>query len=228
MKGFPDNLWCMFINHEYQGCTPRPGPGKNSCPGPPWPRQFSRLPRPEDFIPALPCPIPPKKILAPLRPEAKNCCPVRPWWIHRTHFVWADVKICFALHLEKGTWSKAPLSCSFFPIIAGIAVIDWMKKMAFAVDLFNQVCEAKAKQVCPNYWEMSKHGAQANIYSFPGPLYFVCWMKIKTQTLEKTDWCKESTFGKNSLEIFDKPFFSVHSFVEFFCDYTKQEGHWHM
>ena len=28
----------------YQGCTPRPGPGKNSCPGLLQPQKFSRLP----------------------------------------------------------------------------------------------------------------------------------------------------------------------------------------
>ena len=144
-------------------------------------------------------------------------------------------------HLIKGPtflWLISNNSGFFFRIEPARTCSDWpekdqlynssMKKMIFTVYLFNQVCEAKAKQVCPNYWEMSKLGAQANIYLLPGSLYFVSWMKIKTQTLEKTDWCKISTFGKNSLDIFDKPFFQFIVLWSFFCDYTKQEGHWHM
>ena len=42
-----------------QGCTPRPAPGKNGCPGPPRPRKISTLPRP----------APPRKKIVLPRPE---------------------------------------------------------------------------------------------------------------------------------------------------------------
>ena len=45
----------------WQGCTPRPGPGGNGCPGPPRPRKFSTLPRP----------APEKEGAAPPRPAPK-------------------------------------------------------------------------------------------------------------------------------------------------------------
>ena len=47
-----------------QGCTPRPGPGGNGCPGPPRPRKFSTLPRP---APEKESAAPPRKL-----PRGKN------------------------------------------------------------------------------------------------------------------------------------------------------------
>ena len=43
----------LAIIHKISGmhAPPRPGPGKNSCPGLPWPRKFSRLPRPTPKMP---------------------------------------------------------------------------------------------------------------------------------------------------------------------------------
>ena len=52
----------MISTVQKQGCTPRPGPGGNGCPGPPRPRKFSTLPRPAPPHPGKRgrCPAPPR------------------------------------------------------------------------------------------------------------------------------------------------------------------------
>ena len=53
-------LHCItIVLHLSLGCTPRPDPGGNGCPGAPRPRKFSTLPRP----------APEKEGAAPPRPE---------------------------------------------------------------------------------------------------------------------------------------------------------------
>ena len=64
------------IGPVMQGCTPRPDPGGNGCPGAPQPRKFSRMPRPTPKMPRGLIVTPPRpQHFLPAPPEKFFLCP---------------------------------------------------------------------------------------------------------------------------------------------------------